>query len=111
MFSVIVPVYNTADYVEACIQSLLNQDQPDFEIIAVDDGSTDNSAQLLTGIAERHKRPRVYRQETAGQGADRTFGLRKARGLCVAFFYGDDSVEPTLFARPADDANEERGGS
>src|SRR3546814_3191345 len=101
MFSVIVPVYNTDDYVEACIQSLLDQDQPDFEIIAVDDGSTDNSAQILTGIAERHKRLRVYRQENAGQGAARNFGLSKARGLFVAFVDSDDAVAPDLFSRTA----------
>src|SRR3546814_20199864 len=97
MFSVIVPVYNTDDYVEACIQSLLDQDQPDFEIIAVDDGSTDNSAQILTGIAERHKRLRVYRQENAGQGAARHFGLSKARGLFLAFFVSADALAPDLF--------------
>ena len=47
MFSVIVPIYNTAEYIEVCIRSLLDQKQSDFEIIAIDDGSTDNSAELL----------------------------------------------------------------
>lgn len=98
MFSVIVPVYNTADFVEACIVSLLDQDQPDFEIIAVDDGSTDNSAKILKGLAERDKRLRIYRQENAGQGAARNYGLSKARGRFVAFVDSDDVVAPNLLS-------------
>src|SRR3546814_13025714 len=109
MFSVIVPVYNTADYVEACIQSLLDQDQPDFEIIAVDDGSTDNSAQILTGIAERHKRLRVHRTENAGQGAARHCGLSKARGIFVAFVDSDDGGATELFSRTAQHLSDRKG--
>lgn len=101
MFSVIVPVYNTADYLEACIQSLLDQDQADFEIIAIDDGSTDDSAQILKGLAARDKRLRVYRQENAGQGSARNFGLIKARGLFVAFVDSDDVVASDLLSRTA----------
>ncbi|MBN8844745.1 MAG: glycosyltransferase [Sphingomonadales bacterium] len=101
MFSVIVPVYNTAGYIEACIQSLLSQDQTDFEIIAIDDGSTDNSLQILKGLAEQDKRLRIYRQENAGQGMARNFGLSKACGLFVAFVDSDDTVAPGLFSSAA----------
>lgn len=99
MFSVIVPVYNTADYVEACIQSLLDQDQPDFEIIVIDDGSTDSSGQILQDIAGRDKRVQIYKQENAGQGTARNVGLTKARGLFVAFVDSDDLVAPDLLSR------------
>jgi glycosyltransferase involved in cell wall biosynthesis len=101
MFSVIVPVYNTADYIEACIQSLLDQDQPDFEIIVIDDGSTDSSAQILREVADRDERLRVYRQENSGQGTARNFGLAEARGVFVAFVDSDDVVAPDLFSRAA----------
>lgn|GEM_PF-2974618 len=101
MFSVIVPVYNTADYVKACIQSLLDQDQPDLEIIAVDDGSTDDSAKILQEIADRDNRLRIYRQENAGQGTARNFGLANARGLFVAFVDSDDVVAHNLLSLAA----------
>lgn len=99
MFSVIIPVYNTASYLEACIQSLLDQDQPDFEIIAIDDGSSDNSAHILREIAGRDARLRIYQQENSGQGAARNLGLAQARGLFVAFVDSDDVVAPELFSR------------
>lgn len=98
MFSIIVPVYNTADYLDACIQSLLDQDHPDFEIIAVDDGSTDNSPQILKSLAERDNRLKIYKQENAGQGAARNHGLSKTRGRFVAFVDSDDVVAPTLLS-------------
>lgn len=101
MFSVIVPIYNTGNYIGACIQSLLEQDESDFEIIAVDDGSTDNSPQILDAISARDKRLRVYRQENAGQGAARNFGLSQALGSFVAFVDSDDVVAPDLLSRAA----------
>lgn len=101
MFSVIVPIYNTAEYIEVCIRSLLDQKQSDFEIIAIDDGSTDNSAELLERLAAGDKRLRIYRQENAGQGMARNFGLSKARGRFVAFVDSDDVVAPDFFSRIA----------
>lgn len=90
-FSVIVPVYNVAEYLPACMDSLLMQSCWDWEIILVDDGSTDGSAMLCDEYAKAHPEwVRVIHQENGGLGAARNTGLEAARGEYLLFVDSDD---------------------
>lgn len=97
--SVIVPVYQSFLYLDDCIRSLLAQTMPDFEVILVDDGSTDNSLAFCRAWAERDARLRVIHQENAGVSAARNTGIRAARGQWLAFVDSDDWVEPTYLEK------------
>ena len=70
-FSVIIPVYNVEEYLEECLESIVNQSFKDFEVICVNDGSTDNSLEILQKYAEKDKRFKVLNQENQGQGVAR----------------------------------------
>lgn len=100
--SVVLPVYNVADYLGACLDSLFAQTFVDFEIIAVDDGSTDSSAAILSRYAEGDKRLKVIRQANAGLGAARNRGLNLSSGKYVHFLDSDDLLEPTTYERVID---------
>ncbi len=91
LFSVVVPAYNCARWVDEAIQSVLDQDRDDFEIIVIDDGSTDDTPKILARLA-RHAR--VIRQENAGVAAARNRGIEAARGQWIAFLDADDRFRP-----------------
>ncbi len=86
-FSVIIPTYNRAKLLREALDSVLAQTCADFEIIVVDDGSTDETAERVAVLAEK---VRYYRQENQGPGAARNLGLKNARGRYVAFLDSDD---------------------
>lgn len=88
--SVIIPCYNGAAYLPACMESVLAQTMPDFEAILVDDGSRDNTLALAQAIAEKDPRVRVYHQENAGVSAARNLGLEHACGEWITFVDSDD---------------------
>lgn len=90
--SVIIPAYNCQSYVGRAVQSVLDQDHRNLEIIVVDDGSTDNTVQAL--LPYQHQ-VRLLRQENAGAGAARNTGLRAAQGELLAFLDADDWWEQT----------------
>ena len=91
--SVIVPVYNCEDYLEESLGSLLNQTFKDIEIICIDDGSNDNSLDILKNIASSDSRIKVFTQENQGAGAARNYGMKKASGDYIYFFDADDFLE------------------
>ena len=92
MISIIVPVYNTAPYLPQCLDSLVNQTYRDIEIICVNDGSTDNSPDILKAYAERDSRILVIHQENLGLSGARNKGLESARGEWVMFVDSDDWI-------------------
>lgn len=96
--SVVIPVYNTAPYLDACIASVLGQGGEDVEIICVDDGSTDESATVLAKWNAQSPRVRVVRQDNAGQGAARNRGIAEARGEFLLFVDSDDVLLPGAIA-------------
>lgn len=95
-FSVIVPVYNCARYLMECVNSVLTQTLPDFELLLVDDGSTDGSADLCDRFASEDTRVRVFHKPNGGAASARNVGLENASGEYVLFIDGDDTVEPDL---------------
>lgn len=92
MISVIVPVYNVASYLPACIDSILAQTLADFELLLVDDGSTDGSGDICDDYACRDARVTVLHQANAGPSAARNAALDVAQGEYVAFVDSDDVV-------------------
>lgn len=92
--SIIVPVYNTAVYLPACIDSILAQSYTDFELILVDDGSTDDSLQVCETYAARDARIRVFHQQNAGVSAARNLGVEQAQGDWLCYVDSDDVVLP-----------------
>lgn len=96
--SVILTVYNTEPYLKQCIDSLLNQYLLEFELICVDDGSTDNSPQMLDEYALKDNRVIVYHNKNQGAGNARNFGLSKSNGRYVIFLDSDDFFERGLLS-------------
>ena len=93
--TIIVPVYNSAKYLDESIGSLLRQTYEDLEILLVDNGSTDNSLDVCNRYAKKDKRIRViHTDENIGTGAARNLGLQSASGEYVCFFDADDRYEP-----------------
>lgn len=97
LLSLVLPVYNVADYLPRCLDSLLAQTVPVDQIVIVDDGSSDDSPEILWHYAERCDRIEVVRQTNAGVSVARNVGLAHARGQYVAFVDPDDFVAPDLF--------------
>jgi glycosyltransferase involved in cell wall biosynthesis len=98
-FSVVISTYNRADLIPETIDSVLAQSYPSFEIIVVDDGSTDDT---VGALAPYRDRIRYVRQENGGFAAARNRGIREARGEYVAFLDSDDLYEPAFLARVLD---------
>ncbi|MGN0305771.1 MAG: glycosyltransferase family 2 protein [Lachnospiraceae bacterium] len=88
--SIITPVYNCELYLKDCIQSVLNQTLQEWELLCIDDGSTDNSLAMLKQFAEKDSRIRVHSQHNQGAGIARNKGLELAKGEFIAFLDGDD---------------------
>lgn len=93
MISIIVPIYNAANYLPACLDSLLSQTETDVQVILVDDGSTDDSLVIAQNYADKDKRILVLTQEHAGQSAARNNGFAHAKGEHIAFVDADDTIE------------------
>jgi glycosyltransferase involved in cell wall biosynthesis len=95
--SIIVPYYNSNNYIKRCIQSILNQTYQDFELILVDDGSTDDSINICKDFATRDKRIILLQKENGGQGTARNFGIENSNGFFIGFVDSDDYIEPEMY--------------
>lgn len=91
--SIIVPVYNTEKYLDRCIQSILAQTYTDFELLLINDGSTDSSGAICDKYAEQDSRVRVFHKENGGVSSARNMGLDNAKGEWVTFVDSDDWVK------------------
>lgn len=93
-FSIIIPVYNTADYLRECLDSVLNQTYGNYEAILIDDGSTDESTEICQEYCKRDKRLRMFRQANGGASSAKNKGLETAQGDIIAFLDSDDMLAP-----------------
>ena len=91
--SVIIPVYNTQEYLRECIDSVLNQNFQDIEIICINDGSTDNSQDILDEYHKKDIRFKVFTQKNQGLAKSRNVGLNHAKGEYVIFLDSDDYLK------------------
>ena len=99
LISVIVPVYNTAPWLRRCLGSICAQTYRNLEILCVNDGSTDNSAEILAEYAAQDSRIKVFTQENAGLSAARNTALAHATGEWVTGVDSDDYLEPGVYER------------
>ena len=98
MISVIIPVYNTAPYLDRCVQSVIDQLYQDWECILVDDGSTDDSGPLCDKWAVNDSRIKVIHQANQGVSVARNHGIEASSGEYIAFIDSDDWVEPNYLS-------------
>ena len=94
--SVVVPVYNLEDYIEKCIQSILDQTYKNYELILVDDGSTDHSYDMCQKYSESYDNIFAYSQENGGPNAARLTGVENSTGEYILFVDGDDWIESNM---------------
>ena len=93
--SIIVPVYNVEEYLEECLESLVNQDYSKYEIIVVNDGSTDNSLKIAKKYEKKYQKLiKVYDKENGGLSSARNFGIKHAKGKYLFFVDSDDYILP-----------------
>ena len=97
LISIIVPVYNTEDYLETCIKSLICQTHRNLQIILIDDGSSDHSSNICENFAAIDGRITVIHQKNAGQSAARNVGISCATGAYLGFIDSDDFIEADMY--------------
>ena len=90
LFSIVIPVYNVAPYLRECVDSVLAQEFTDYEIILVDDGSTDNSPAICDEYAEKYSQIKVIHKTNGGLSDARNFGIKEAQGDYLMFLDSDD---------------------
>lgn len=95
--SIIVPVYNVENYIERCLNSILNQTWTNFEVLCVNDGSSDTSGTICEKYANRDERIKVFHKENGGAASARNVGLQHATGEYIGFVDPDDWIEPQMF--------------
>ncbi|KHD44215.1 glycosyltransferase family 2 protein [Streptococcus hongkongensis] len=95
LISVIVPIYNVADFVRECLQSIVKQTYENIEIILVNDGSTDNSMEIISDIIQKDNRISVINKTNGGLSDARNHGILKSKGSYITFIDSDDFVDPT----------------
>lgn len=96
--SIVVPCYNVSTYLPECLDSVIAQTLEDIEIICVDDGSTDNTLEILNDYAKRDARVKVITKPNAGYGNSMNMGMDAATGEYIGIVESDDWVEKTMFA-------------
>lgn len=89
-FSVIIPIYNVEDYLEQCVNSVLNQTYKDLEIILVNDGSKDKCPEMCDDFAKKDERILVLHKKNGGLSSARNFGMDHASGKYILFLDSDD---------------------
>lgn len=97
--SIIVPVYNVEKYIEKCLKSLANQTMQDFEIIIVNDGSKDNSEEIIKSFQENHPNLQIkyLKKENGGLASARNYGVKYATGKYISFIDSDDYIDINLY--------------
>lgn len=98
-FSIVMPVYNSAQYLDAGIASVLCQEYPDWELLIIDDGSMDHSLEIINQYAAKDERLRVFHQENSGQFYARQKGIENAEGEYILFLDSDDELKRNCLSR------------
>lgn len=98
LFSIIVPVYNTSNYIDKCIKSILEQTYKNYEILIINDGSTDNSEEKLNKYKD-NKKITIINQKNKGLSSARNHGIQKSKGEYILFLDSDDYIEKELLEK------------
>ncbi|MCF2447048.1 glycosyltransferase [Dyadobacter sp. CY345] len=97
LISIVIPIYNLEQYIDRCINSLINITKTDVEIICINDGSVDNSIKILTSYADRSELLTVYNKSNEGVSKTRNYGIDIAKGKYIWFVDGDDTINTNSF--------------
>lgn len=97
LISIIVPVYNVEQYLEKCVDSIINQKYKNLEIILIDDGATDSSGKLCDELAKIDNRIKVYHKENGGLSDARNYGVERATGDYIGFVDSDDYIDSEMY--------------
>lgn len=108
LISVIVPIYNILEYLPRCVHSITGQTWKQLEILLIDDGSTDGTAQLCDTLALEDPRIRVFHKQNGGSSSARNLGISQARGEYLGFIDSDDYAEPDMYEKLIRAAIEEK---
>ena len=92
--SIIIPVYNAENFIARCVDSILSQSFTDYELLLIDDGSTDESSAICDEYANRYRQVKVFHQNNAGPSVARNKGIEESKGEWIVFVDADDSVLP-----------------
>ena len=108
--SIIIPIYNNATYLKQCLNSITAQNFNDFEILCINDASTDNSTAILNSLAAEDSRIRIFNlPSTQGAGAARNLGISHAKGEYIHFLDSDDWLEPDIYTPLLAEIEQNRG--
>ena len=99
LISIIVPVYNVEQYLEKCVDSIINQTYKNLEIILIDDGATDSSGKLCDELAKIDNRIQVYHKENGGLSDARNYGVERATGDYIGFVDSDDYIDAEMYEK------------
>ena len=97
LLSVVTPVYNMSQYLNHCVSSILDQTFFDFEVLLIDDGSTDQSPYMCDKYADEDTRVRVFHKKNGGIASARNLGIEQAKGEYIVFVDSDDYIHPRMF--------------
>lgn len=97
LLSIIIPVYNIENYLERCVESILNQNIDNYEILLINDGSLDKSDRICDDLEKKYNNIKTIHKENAGVNTARNQGLDFAKGEYITFIDGDDYIEPDTF--------------
>ena len=106
-FSIIIPAYNAEAYLQRCLDSIFSQEFEDYEVVVINDGSTDDTAELLVQYAAGHTNLRVITQSNQGMATARNRGIDKAKGEYILFVDSDDELMPHALSNLAPQINGE----
>ena len=98
-FSIIIPIYNSENYIERCLLSVLNQNFDDYECILVDDGSTDRSLEICKSVINERSNFQIFSKENGGVSSARNFGLKRSNGKFILFLDSDDWLETSALQK------------
>ena len=107
LISIIIPCYNVGEYLEKCLDSILAQTYPNLEIVCVNDGSTDNTANVIDAYAEKDSRVRAIHKENGGVTSARLRGIAESQGEWIGFVDGDDIIDADMYQRLMDNVKDE----
>lgn len=93
MYSIIIPIYNAEEYLHRCINSILIQNNKDYELLLIDDGSTDNSGKICNEYASKDNRIKVFHKPNGGVSSARNHGIEHAKGEWITFIDADDYID------------------
>ena len=99
LLSVIVPAYNSEKTIEKCLKSILNQDYQNLEVIVVDDGSSDDTIDIIESLIKKDSRIHLFKQDNKGASLARRFGLSLAKGEYIGFVDSDDWIESDMYSQ------------